>query len=880
MKIFLAPRSNGTSYKNFQSTIESGIDYAIIEPYLTSQGRIALDTGEKLFAWGNKETKKTSWSKMEKGDIVLFYKKGAFVYAGRLLYKQHSKDLSLKLWPAKKNSEPWTCIFFLKDITRINISVKEFNNISGGQYKFGRVQGFMPVKQSVCNLILKKFGTAEAFVEKYKDGSIETTRTPEENLKNKTMATEQHGTAFEQEVVAMFQQLEFENVDGARNNFLLGGVQVDAVAGWQNILIVVECTTKKNLGKKKDLSEKISSFRGKMELIKRGVVQHEKYKKYTKIWFVLATKNIDIREVDKELARQEPKIYLWYNDFLAYYADLYRYLRPYAKYDLLGELGVKPAHHDQIRVPAFRAEINGVVVYTFLMNPRALLEVSFVARRERGSEQYYQRIINEERLGKIAAYIKQGGVFPNNIILAFRERLPVSFDEIPVTGGVMQEKNIAERKKNTAGSICYGMLSFPNDFRSCWIIDGQHRLYAFAALPESADFVMPITAFESLPISEQRRYFLDINRNQKPVDSDLLWDLSSDVLESKEGIIANAVKYLNTHWQSPLHGLIYYPSTGIFSKKGRLKISALCIALKKNRIADTHTSQNMTNLLTSTNPQKHYTNIARNLMIYLNSVKEIFPKNWELGSRGFVLSSGGMSVMLAFFERILSRKAERSQLPSPEDYATYLKPLTQVIELRNQPAAQKQLRLKTTSEAGKKELVDELSLIARRETGDGRFGGDIVRESNDRGFTELEKLLKELIRKTFETDEDEWLSGLVEEAVYFQAMKITEKNFGRQDPQKAYLSLTMGQCFSLLHNNFAKVHDVFINDEEYSFSNPKEFQTAGMWIGKMRAVMDSHYTGAKIKQSDVEILIPFMNKVRFCIQSALDGSFGQEDSGD
>lgn len=33
-KVFLAPRSNETSYKNFLSTIENGIDFAIVEPYI------------------------------------------------------------------------------------------------------------------------------------------------------------------------------------------------------------------------------------------------------------------------------------------------------------------------------------------------------------------------------------------------------------------------------------------------------------------------------------------------------------------------------------------------------------------------------------------------------------------------------------------------------------------------------------------------------------------------------------------------------------------------------------------------------------------------------------------------------------------------------
>mgnify|MGYP001582416996 CR=1 FL=1 len=84
--------------------------------HLNEEGKKILSKEDKLFVWGNKESKKASWKKMKENDLILFYKKGAFVYAGQLLFKQESKDLGLALWPPKKNEEPWTCIFFLKNL--------------------------------------------------------------------------------------------------------------------------------------------------------------------------------------------------------------------------------------------------------------------------------------------------------------------------------------------------------------------------------------------------------------------------------------------------------------------------------------------------------------------------------------------------------------------------------------------------------------------------------------------------------------------------------------------------------------------------------------------------------------------------------------------
>ena len=60
MNIFLAPRSNETSYKNFLSSIENGVDYSIIESLLKPEGRAILKRENRIFAWGTKETKKSS----------------------------------------------------------------------------------------------------------------------------------------------------------------------------------------------------------------------------------------------------------------------------------------------------------------------------------------------------------------------------------------------------------------------------------------------------------------------------------------------------------------------------------------------------------------------------------------------------------------------------------------------------------------------------------------------------------------------------------------------------------------------------------------------------------------------------------------------------
>ena len=72
----------------------------------------------------------------------------------------------------------------------------------------------------------------------------------------------------------------------------------------------------------------------------------------------------------------------------------------------------------------------------------------------------------------------------------------------------------------------FGCLSFPGTFRSCWIIDGQHRLYGLSR-STTKNLIMPFIALEGTKLPDQAKLFLDINKNQKPVPPDLVWDLEN-----------------------------------------------------------------------------------------------------------------------------------------------------------------------------------------------------------------------------------------------------------------------------------------------------------------------------------------------------------------
>ncbi len=151
-KIFIAPCSRETAYKNALSTIDNGFEYSRIENTLSNEGKQILSTKNQIFAWGTNQ--KSLWNNLNIKDIVLFYRKKEFICYGSIIYKQNSSDLSSCLWPPTKD-HLWENVFFFDQLHKINIPLSEFIDAAG--YSEGFVpQGFMRMKDIHSQNILAK----------------------------------------------------------------------------------------------------------------------------------------------------------------------------------------------------------------------------------------------------------------------------------------------------------------------------------------------------------------------------------------------------------------------------------------------------------------------------------------------------------------------------------------------------------------------------------------------------------------------------------------------------------------------------------------------------------------------------------------------------
>ncbi len=163
--IFLAPRANETSRKNFGKTIGGGgIPYSFVEPYLTNEEKKLLDSYPSLQIWGT--ALENRWEAMMPGDYVLFYGgEERFNYSARVIFPKKSDALGRELWPLNKKGEPWHCLFFVDQVKEINIPIKALQGLAGYEPTWDRVQGFMRLNRAGTEAITEQFGSIEAFID-------------------------------------------------------------------------------------------------------------------------------------------------------------------------------------------------------------------------------------------------------------------------------------------------------------------------------------------------------------------------------------------------------------------------------------------------------------------------------------------------------------------------------------------------------------------------------------------------------------------------------------------------------------------------------------------------------------------------------------------
>jgi DGQHR domain-containing protein len=261
--------------------------------------------------------------------------------------------------------------------------------------------------------------------------------------------------------------------------------------------------------------------------------------------------NVALNEADEAFA-SEHRVVAFTEKDLEYYETLTAHLGPAAQYQLLADvLPGKAIPGLEIRVPAVRIRIGSNVCYTFSITPEYLLKIAYVSHRTKGKASdvhTYQRMVSKSRLNRIRDYIDNDGIFPTNIVVNLDSKR-------------LQFHRAKQEGDEEGGTL--GWLDIRPSYKAAWIIDGQHRLFAYSGNSHSHESRLAVLAFEGLPPSKQAAMFIDINAKQKSVKQSLLqelyaelhWDAADPQLRVR-AIISKAIQELDNDPESPLRNRI------------------------------------------------------------------------------------------------------------------------------------------------------------------------------------------------------------------------------------------------------------------------------------------------------------------------------------
>lgn len=355
--------------------------------------------------------------------------------------------------------------------------------------------------------------------------------------------------------------------------------QLDVVAFDDEVALVIECKSAASPKRPADFAQDLAKHIDSRDLFIRDLRTQFPTAAKRVVRYLMFTSGLIIGDKDAVRA-QEKGIVLFDETDLAYLEALVSQIGHAARYQFLAD--VLPGYQVpglQLMVPAVRAKMGGTRCYTFPVSPAYLLKIAYVSHRAKGKASdvdTYQRMLKKSRLTKIREYISNDGIFPTNIVVNFHPRF-------------LDFQRSKQEGEGETGAV-FGWLSIRPAYKSAWIIDGQHRLFAFAGHAMAEKSVVTVLAFEGLPPSDQARMFIDINAEQKKVKQSLLQELYAELHWDAEdpavrvrAIVSKAIQALDTQAGSPFQGRILKADeqrteqkcitlTGLFSALDKTKL--------------------------------------------------------------------------------------------------------------------------------------------------------------------------------------------------------------------------------------------------------------------------------------------------------------------
>ncbi len=384
---------------------------------------------------------------------------------------------------------------------------------------------------------------------------------------------------------------------------------------------------------------------------------------------------------------------------------------------------------------------------------------------------------------------------------------------------IKTKKGLRFDQTKKVGDAAFGELYLPPRYASCWIIDGQHRLYGYAqserATKKTDKTALPVLAYDNLSSTDEAKLFVDINCEQVRVTKSLLnelysnlrWD-SQDYSERVDALCTRVVMSLDTSGLSPFHDRI------IVSNKDKthhrcLTLTSFNDGLKENKFFGREEQPGPLKCSNTNDLDDARAKAVDVLVNYFGQFRDGVAGNWELGDDkgGYLCTNNGVRALLMVLREILGHiftvySVELDLLEAEDiedDIQTLVAPLVEYFA----DATQQEIEDFRSRQALKGVRQNSLMMMHQINNAIPAFKPLCLTEYLDtvdqQGTDDSRGVIDDIQAKLFDytiavlrnhyTDgpEDWWYSG-VPEAVRLRCIQVREVEHGEKKPEQ-YLCL-------------------------------------------------------------------------------------------
>ena len=628
------------------------------------------------------------------------------------------------------------------------------------------------------------------------------------------------GKLLEDRVWSLLYDMQFDQLSGPGGGKLLVDArntegptsQLDVVGIDADIALAIECKSQETLGRRARLQEELGRLSELRERFAKAVnSSHYQTTHRRHVVLVFFCQNVDLSKNDRERAKQS-NIIVFDSTDLDYYERLVAHVGPAAKYQFFADmLPGKSIAGLEIRVPCVRTRLGHATCYSFPISPEYLLKISYVSHRSKGKRSdinTYQRMLSRDRLRKIRQYISEDGIFPTNIV--------VNLDSRRLTFNRIKQESTRDEQRESG---ILGWLDIRPAYKSAWIIDGQHRLYAYSGHARARSSHLTVLAFEGLPPSKQAQLFIDINAKQKSVRQSLLqelfaelhWDADKPAVRV-QAIVSKAIQVLDALAGSALYGRIQ-TADAVKSLVRCISLTSMFSAIEKSSFYIVKEKKGEVIEFGPLWAVENEATLDRTVTVidgWLGRIRAACTDWWDLGAAeggGLAMNDGVtacINVLGNVFEHLDARKNARLVRLDNEDLLALLAPFADAIGryfanltsderrgFRDLRGVQGQVaRTRRCQMAIKQRIADfdppglaEWQLRERQQT------NLRAKEVIDALEQTLQRITLEELKREFGPDESEWWILGVPKKVRLEVAKREQDDDSRRGSKESYFEL-------------------------------------------------------------------------------------------